>query len=607
MSCFVIIFLNTFSETPESDRNTVVRGANYADTAGEIRMKIYTQRSDYSAADLNTTGDIDEYTDGSDANGYIAIRLTGNFSELESILPTLYVYAENSSGNFSRIANLHDDFGFQGDFGSESDYLANDTINYNANDTLRIYVGALEERYNSPDLDVSESNLTDAVQAKLNRTDGGGTNDEARIVTLESKVAALYPLTSYVDDLDHWGDIYNPALAAGTVDITDGYSLIADYRGDSTRYESSGVTYDNTGTNVVTYTGLGDNLFRTFGFKVNAPADQVLLWIVDGTDRIPYIDMTAAGNYRVNNYVAATTEDQTVRDQLHTITSTTGQTTLRPGTTDTTTFTITPFPAAARQKSRVLNVNIDIHVNGNDTFAGHLELINLPAENTAQDQQTFTRDIPLGPIHGNRVVRITMGYVLRVSGNDLIMDLQLISAPSDVTVVLDSLIVELNYTAPATTPRVDNFSILQDENGDYTFTGDNEIVITLHPFENLNLINVVPVAVNSSGTFDQLNDANTPIPAHHFGSVEIPDQTALSGFEFRTFAPEHYLSHSDLQTLLGRRTTQWCYGLALLRAITENAVTEEVDFTQGIIIPSPNGTRYKITVADDGTLKTETP
>lgn len=598
-------FLNDVAVSDESDRNAVIRGANYADSVGEIRLKIYTQRSDYSAADLNTTGDIDEFTDASDATGYLGIRLPGTFSTVESVLPTLYIYAEDGSSNFSRLLNMRDDFTHQGDFGQESDFLSDVTINYNANDTLRIYVGQVLDRYNSPNLDISEENLSDAVQSKLNRTDGGGTNDAARLAALESKVAALFPLTPYVTDLESWGDLYNPALATTTVEITDGYSLIADYRGAATRYESAGVTYDDTGTNVVTYTGLGDNLFRSFGFKVTGPADQVLMWIVDGTERIPFVDMTVAGNYRVNNYTPATTENQRVNNQSHHIATISGQQTLRASTTDTAIFTVTAFPANASNTSRSAQLGLDVLLNGSDTQAEHLQAISLPADTSAQAAQTFDASIQLGPLHNNRVVNVTMSYEARVSGSDLLVDVKLISAPTDITIRLQDVFVFLSYDAPATVARVDNFVILQDAGGDYTFTGANELLITFHPFQDLGTMEVVPVAVNSSGTIDELNDRDTPIPVHHFGSVEIPDQTALSGFEFRTFAPDHFLLHSDLATLIALRATQWAYGLARLRAATEHAVTEEVDFTQGIILESPDTTRYKLTVADDGSLKTE--
>lgn len=598
-------FLNDVAITPQSDRNAITRGANYADSVNEIRMKLYAQRSDYSAADLNTTGDIDEYTDPSDGNGFLGIRLPGLRSALVDVLPTLYVYAEDGAGLFTRLLNLQDDFTHQGDFTTESDYLADRAIAYNANDTWRIYIGSVVDRFNAPNFDVNENNLAADVQAKLNRSDPGGVDLSSRVAALESRVNGLFPLTSYVGDLEQWGDIFNPALAAQTVEITTGNTLIADYRGDSTRYESAGVTYSDAGTNVVTYTGLGDNLFRTFGFKVNGPADQVLMWIVDGSDRIPYIDMTAAGNYRVNNYTPATTENQRVDNQTH-VNTVSGQNPLRAGTTDTVTFTATAFPASATNTARSAQIGVDVYVNGVNTQAENIgTVVTLPTDLSAQAATNVDVSVYLGPIYNNRTVNVTISYATRVSGSDLLVDVQLVTAPSDVTIFIKDVFTFLSYDAPATVARVDNFVTLTDQMGDYAFTGENELLITFHPFESQGFTNVVPVAVDNTGAFDQLNDSNSPIPANHYGSVEIPDQTALAGFEFRTFAPGHYLLHSDLQTLLGRRATQWCYGLALLRAVTERAVTEPVDFTQGVVLVSPDTTRYTISVADDGSLKTD--
>ena len=687
-------FLTGVQTSPVSDRNTLVRGANYADSVGEIRMKLYTQRSDYSAADLNTTGDIDEYHDSSDGNGFLGIRLQGSEASLATILPTLYVYSEDGSGNFTQLLNLQDDFTNQGNFGAETDYLADRAIAYNANDTWRIYVTTLLPRYTAPAFDVSEDMLLPAVQAKLNRTDPTGADLTARVTALEGKVNPLYPLTSYVSDLEHWGDIYNPALAASTVDLTTGYTLVADYRGDGTRYESPGVSYSTAGSNVVDYTGLGDNNFRTFGVKipqtenitltgtsgtanidvagtnylatfntdltttasdfvsshsaalgtanitvtaaagvltftnqaainsftiaapVNATGDlagtlasgianQTLLSIVDGAEIIPFL-RTVAGNYQVNNYTPSTTENTRINNETHYITTITGQTTLRAGTTDTATFTVTPFPAAARNPSRTVQIGLDVLLNGVDVEAEHLagpdDGITIPADNAAQAYENIDESIFLGPVHNNRTVDVTIRYRTRVSGSDLLVDVQLVTAPSDVTIRIQDVFVFLSYDADAAVARVDNFLTLQDLGGNYSFTGQNELLFTFHPFVDQGFANVVPVAVDSTGTFDQLNDTNVPIPAHSFESMQIPDQTALPNFEFRTFAPDHYLLHRDLQTLLGRRTTQWCYGLALLRAITENAVTERVDFTQSIVlIGATNGTRVALTVDDSDT------
>ena len=597
-------FLTYIELSPQSDRNTILRGANYADSAGEIRLKLYNARADYSAADLNTTGDIDEFTDPSDANAFLGIRFSGNQAALASTLPTLYVYAEDGSGNFTRLLNLDADFTFEGDFGAESDYLSREAIVYNANDTLRVYFGSVLDRFTNQELDISYENLDADLQARVGGTHPSDTTDGARISSLEGKVAALFPLTPDVNDLTAFSDIFDPAVTVAAVNITDGYSLIADYRGAGTRYESAGVTYDDTGTNVVRYTGLGDNLFRTFGFKVNAPADQVLMWIVDGSELIPFIDMTVGGNYRINAYTPSTTEDQVVTNRFFTLTNS-GTATLSPGTGDVATWTITAFPANAVHTSRYFDVNIDILVNGTDTLAGHNQTITLPADNTAQAQQTFSSNIYLGPLYSNRTVSITMGYTLRVSGSDLLIDLTLLQAPSDVTVQFnDGTFAVLSYTAPAAVARVDNFQILNDGASNYTFTGTNELLITFHPFQQSGIMNVVPAAVNSTGTIDELNDVTTPIPEESFASVEIPDQTALTGFEFRTFSPVHYLLHSDLAHLLTRRTTQWAYGLALNTTVTDRQITEAIDFTQGIILVSPDSSRWLVSVDDTGALAT---
>jgi len=163
-------FLTTISETPEGRRNTVVRNEDYAtdSTHGEIRLKLYPTRGDYSAADINTTGDIDVYTDPASQTAYLAIRLAGTASSLADVLPTLYVYSEDSGGNFERLLHLSADFTHEGDFGDESDYLSLEPIDYGANDSLRVYIGTAEGRYHTPDLDIFEPNLSDPLQGKIN-------------------------------------------------------------------------------------------------------------------------------------------------------------------------------------------------------------------------------------------------------------------------------------------------------------------------------------------------------------------------------------------------------------------------------------------------------
>lgn len=691
-------FLNDVAISTPSDRNAVVRGALYSDTAGEIRLKLYATQAGYSAADLNTTGDIDEYIDPSTQTAFLAIRLTGTLATVAADLPTLYVYAQHADSSFTRLLNLQDDFTHQGDFGGESDYLSINTINYIGNDILRIYFATVLDRYNAPSLDISRGNLTTDLQALL-PTPGGSTGTFAqRLATLESKMAALYPLTPDVTDLVDFSAIFDPERTASEVDIRTGYSLLADYRGPSTRYESAGVTYDDTGVDVVRYTGLGDNLFRAFGFRVDALAqvseitltgtsgtaninvdstdylatfntnltttasdfvtthgaalntagvtvtsnaavltftanvggtafaivapanasgdlggtldntvtNQILLWIVNDSELIPFVDTTTSGNYRINNYIAATTQDRAVENESHSITTITGQQTLRPGTSDTATFTVTPYPANATDTTRSAQLGLDVFVNGSNTQAEHLQSITLPAANTAQDAITFDASIFLGPLHNNRTVNVTMSYATRVSGDDLLVDVRLITAPSDVTIRLQDVFVFLSYTAQDPVARIDNFVVLDDAGGNYAYSGTSELLITFHPIANTNIMNVVPVAiVESTSQVTQLNDVNAPQPEHFFESVETPDTTALPGFQFRTFSPDHFLIHNDLVSLIDRRATQFVYGLALNRAITENAIIQPVDFTQGVVLTDTSTSdRYLLSV-DNGQFKHE--
>ena len=686
-------FLGFVQTTPESDRNTVIRGADYSAETGTspttgIRIKIYVPPETYSAADLNTNGDISVYENPTDQSGRLGVRLPFNLSGNESLLSTLYVYSD-SSGQLTNLLNMTNDFTHQGDFSGESDYLSNDTVHYNANDTWRIYRGTVQPRYTHTELDIFRDNLSDDLQRAIAGTDPSGNVDEQRLASLESQMRGLISLTTNVEILNAWADAIGLPRTVQTVTISPGYSLIADYRGSSTRYESPGVTYDDSGSNVIRYTGLGTNLYRTFGFKITAPPAQVaeitltgaagtaninvegtdylatfntdltttasdfvsthatalatagvtvtssaavltftasvggtpftisapvtatgslggtlnnldtnvtLMSLVDDTTLIPFVDVTSGGTYRINNYRNNTTQGDPVRNQFHRLTLTSGDSVLNTSG-NTSTYTLTNFPAGATATSRTFQIGLDVLVNGADTQAEHLQEIPLPSANTAQPRQTIDASIYLGPLHGNRTVNITIAYVLRVSGSDLLIDVSLVTAPSDVTIRPDNVDVALNYTPAATTTRVDNFITFQDAGGDYTFTGENELLVTFHPFEANNFTSAVGVAADSTGATHEFNDINVPIPPHSFASVEIPDT-----IDFRTFSPVHFLRHSDLSTLLADRNVQWCYGLARLHDIGEFRVTQKVDFLEGIVlIGNTNQTRVNTIVDDSDT------
>lgn len=591
-------FLTDVSITsPVTDRNTVVRGANYADTAGELRLKIYPDESGYSAADLNTTGDIDEYTNNAPITGILGIRLDRNSSNLTTPLTGLYAYTENPDGTFVLLGNMARDFAFRGDFGGESDYTSINNVVYTTGQTIRIYIGTALDRYSAPNLDITERNLSESVQAKLNRENTGGVSDEHRLATLESKVAALYPLTPDVTDLTEFAGIFSPAQTAQIVDVTAGYSLMADYRGDATRYEQSGVTYDASGTDVVRYSGLTSDLRRAFGFKVTAPSDKTLLSLVDGSEVIPYVDMTAAGNFRVNNYQVATVPGTNVRDQINFLTRSAGVERLDPNEATVSTFVITEFPVGSTGRSRTLQIDLEpYNPSGSLYGSGHLANIPLPAENTPQARTTIVEPVPIA--FGN-IINVTISYELRQSASDFVIDFRLVSSesPQISAIRLTNVGTLLTYTSASTTARTDRWVTFTDEGGDYTFTGEAELLMSFQPFFDGNTTSVVGVVLQNDDTVVELNDARTLLPDP--STVEIPDD-----IDFRTFLADHYFIHSELAHLVTRSNTQWVYGLALLRDISEFAITGELDF-DSIILIAPNDTRYRLTVDNLGVLKTE--
>ncbi len=601
-------FLNDVEIAPVSDRNVVVRGADYADSAGEIRMIFFANAAAYDPAVLNTTGDIDVYTDPSDQSGRFAIRLSGTLSTVQSVLPTLYLFSQNPTTNeFTRLLNLADDFTHQGDFGAESDYLSNDDINYIANDQWRIYIGTVENRYEVPTLDIDFDQFDDATKQRITGSGGQSNTELQRLSRLESQYSALAPLTHDVSVLTDLAEVVGPKRTIQVVEITRGYSLIADFRDDSTRYESAGVTYDNTETGFVRYTGLGNNLYRFFGFKVTAPADQILLWLVDGATLIPFVDVTAAGNFRINAYRTEVADNQVVSNEPHFLTRDPASTeTLAANDGNVSTYTLTNFPANATQTSRSFQAGIDVFLNGVDTQAAGFIQFSVPVTNTVAAIAPQPHTVNLGPLHGSIRVTVTVQPVVRVSGSDLLIDLSVTSVTvssgnaSDVTIRFKDVAVLLSYTSPGAQSRVDNFVTLQDESGDYTFTGENELLITFQPHISGNFLSVVGAAIGTNNDVTEFNDINTPIPGHAFDAVRL-----VNTIDFRTASPEHFLVHSDLDPLLRKANIQWCYGVATLRNAIELTITEELRFTGGIIITDQVTTNERRIVSNNGVLSTE--
>ncbi len=246
-------FLSGVTATvPVTDRNATIRGADYADTAGQIRLKFYSTVADYDAADLNTTGDVDEYADASDQSGYFAIRFTGTLANLEDVLPTLWVYSEDSSGNFTRILNLSRDFNHLGDFGAESDYISNQSLEYTTGDTWRIYTTTDVDRYTIQNLDVYRGNLSEALQNQISGQEPWA--PAAAVLFSDSTILN----TSVADRVE-----YSPGYNRGVDwrDMTESTTINAN------RYLDGGLTITVNNAAFTLY-GFGNTIQKVVGVKL---------------------------------------------------------------------------------------------------------------------------------------------------------------------------------------------------------------------------------------------------------------------------------------------------------------------------------------------------
>ena len=148
-------------------KTVTVRGADYSTTpgVGETRIGLYS--GTYDPGDLNNNAPIDAYSATSDfLNATVAVRLSGTNASLAAVLPTLAMYVEDVQGVFSFIGNLSTDFTFEGNFGAESDYTLNTTYNYRAGDVLRIYVTS-DSEFNTISDYQAVDNIDDGALAEL--------------------------------------------------------------------------------------------------------------------------------------------------------------------------------------------------------------------------------------------------------------------------------------------------------------------------------------------------------------------------------------------------------------------------------------------------------
>lgn len=396
---------------------------------------------------------------------------------------------------------------------------------------------------------------------------------------------------------------------SGTANITvNGVEYLATFATDLTTTATNFVTTHATALNtagvivtsneaVLTFTAADPSVLFTITDAVNATgdlagteatralADKTLMWIVDGSEKIPFVDITSGGNIRVNNYTPAETTSTVVTNQFHFLSRQSGGATVSQGSGNQR-FAITNFPAGATQTSRSLQIDIDVFVNGVDTFASHEENVSVPATNTAQALQTFNASVNLGPLHGNRIVPVTIGYEYIVDGADLDVRLTVVSAPSDISINFDgNTAAILNYTAQNTAARVDNFLNFTDAGGNYTFSGQQEFILSMRPQIGIDgnqtgIIEVVAAAVGENGVIDQLNDTNVRTPTPLWTDIQVADDIG-----FKTFIADHYFRHSEVAGLLQHRTEKWAYGLARLQTINAgHSITEALDLATGTTI-----------------------
>ena len=267
-----------------------------------------------------------------------------------------------------------------------------------------------------------------------------------------------------------------------------------------------------------------------------------------------------------------------------------GTGTLSVGGADST-YTMPGYPANTSEQSRAMSVDLEILVGGTDTLASSFITLEIPDTLVAQSRRTVDHVGTLGPIHGNRQVAFTVGYEFRVSGSDLLLDLDLDSAPSDVTLRVNNATSFQSYTATAAIARVDNWLNFGTGAGDFTFSGDHEFLIEIIPRPGSDTrLQAVGAAIDTTtGATTQFNNIYFAEPPDGFAELQIPDT-----IEFRTAAYDHYITHDGLVHMLTNRLLKWFYGIARLEVVSTHAFTEPINLDKGSTI---NGNQFSRDIA----------
>lgn len=582
-------FINTLTEEDVAVRVN--------DSSTETTITFYVLNTAATADGDLVSGQTTSFVSNADQpQGILYVRFTPVYVTARGE-DNLYVEITDPGGAVSTFISLSNftertDLLVGGDAVYESaGYTHGTSINYVAGQTIKLWRTRTSRAWYFRDsFDVLRglndntipiNKLFPSVQAAIR----GHAQQTADIASIQARLDILQPLVVDLNILTDLADIYDPAQASEVVRIIPPYTRIADFRGTAStdHYESAGVTYDDTGTNIVDYSGLGDDPPRFFAFRVSAAANQTLMSLGNGGSVDPFISITSGGLLRLNAFIPARTQDQVVDDHIEQATLSTGTGTLSVGGADST-YTIPDYPANTSEQSRTVSVDLDILIGGTDTLAGSFigtaEGMVIPDTDVAQARRTINHVANLGPLHGNRQIAFTLGYEFRVSGSDLLLDLDLDSAPSDVTMRVNNVTTYQSYTATAVIARVDNWQNFQTGAGDFTFSGDHEFLIEIVPRlpgeagAGTRMEAVVSAINTTTGTISELNDIFFAEPPEGFDAVQIPDT-----IEFRTAGYDHYLRHSALSTLLGDRLTKWCYALARLETVTGHAFTAPINLT----------------------------
>lgn len=443
------------------------------------------------------------------------------------------------------------------DYRSDAVRYESDGINYGTGAGVITYTGLTENLHRLFGFSIPQAN-------EVTLTGSSGTANIG-VDGVEYLVTFNTDLTTTASD---FVTTHSAALSAAGVTVTSDAAVL--------RFVVDDPRTTLTITNAVNATG---NLAGTVADIV---LPRTLLWIVDGGTNIPFIDVTGGGNFRINRYRIEESAGTDVSNQFQFLTRTGGTDIVTTAGGSFSQFTIPNFPTGSTNRSRSLQIEIDVLVNSVDTGAGHFQDIALPALNTAATIQTFDASIYLGPLHGNRTVNVTIGYTLTAPGANLLVDLTLETAPGDVSVRFTQVNAIFNYTAANVQSRVDDFTSFSDALGVHTFTGAQELIVSFDPVipqspDVTGSIEAIGVALNTTtGVATQFNNLSLSQPEPLWTDIEVTNTV-----QFRSFAADHYLRHSEIATFITRAATQWAYGFALLREVTGHAVTEAIDLAAG--------------------------